>query len=74
MAVDCYPVKCVSGVFRVNVCDSGCAGVIRTIGRAGHIYPTARGEQPAPGVTAGLDVQDTGDRAIYKEATDEKGK
>lgn len=41
---------------------------------AGHIYPTARGEQPAPGVTAELDVQDTRDRDISKEAVDKKKK
>lgn len=49
MAVDCYPMKCVSGVSWVKVCDSRCPGVIGTTGGAGHIYPTARGEQPAPG-------------------------
>lgn len=74
MAADCYPMKYVSGVSRVKVCDSKCPGVTGTIGGAGHIYPTARGEQPALGVTDGLYVQYRGDGNIYKEATDEKRK
>lgn len=43
MAVDCYPVQCISGVFWVNVCDRRCPGVIGTLAVRG-IWITARGQ------------------------------
>lgn len=37
MAVDYYPIKCVSGASWVKVCDSRCLGVIGSIGCGAYI-------------------------------------